>query len=186
VNGYGHNAIHALLAYLGASKSYKKMAELKNDKELMTIARDAFLKESGAALIKKYENLNDPLFTEQGYKAFAEDLLERMTNPYLDDAIDRAARDPQRKLGLNDRIFGTMCLAIEQGIEPMNMAIGAFAGIKTLLKNAEINKVPVSLRFKPSDFDAAKIKIICEWLWRAKSGCYADKMIKCVQRAIPQ
>ena len=118
-----------------------------------------------------------------GYRAYAEDLLVRMTNPYFNDTIERAGRDPVRKLGYDDRIFGTMHLAIEQGIEPVNMAIRAPAGIKTLLKNAEINKVPAWLRFDPSSLDAAKIKTICEWLWQAKSGLYADKIIKCVQRA---
>ena len=131
---YGHNAIHALLAYLGAQKGYKKMAELKNDKEIMQIARDAFIKESGAALIKKYAHLKDGLFTEAGYKVYAEDLLERMTNPYLDDTIERAARDPQRKLAENDRIFGTMKLAREYGIEPVNMSKAAEAGLQYLSK----------------------------------------------------
>jgi mannitol-1-phosphate 5-dehydrogenase len=183
---YGHNAIHALLAYLGAQKGYKKMAELKNDKEIMQIAHDAFIKESGGALTKKYAHLKDELFTEEGYRGYAEDLLERMTNPYLDDTIERAARDPQRKLGENDRIFGTMRLALEFGIEPVNMGIGALAGLKTLLMNAEVNKVPTSLRFEPSDLDSSKIKIICEWLWQAKSVCYADEMIKYIQRAISE
>jgi hypothetical protein len=77
-----------------------------------------------------------------------------------------------------------MHLAIEQGIEPVNMAAGALAGIKTLLRNAEINKVPAALRFDPSSLDAAKIKSVCEWLWRSKSGQYADKMIKYVQRVL--
>jgi len=31
------------------------------------------------------------LFTKQGYKTYAEDLLKRMTNPYLDDTIERGA-----------------------------------------------------------------------------------------------
>lgn len=132
---FGHNAIHALLAYLGAYKGYEKMAELKSDEELMRIARDAFINESGGALIKKYKNLNDELFTAAGYEKYAEDLLVRMVNPYLDDTIERAARDPQRKLGLNDRIFGTMRLAMEQGVEPVNMAMGAAAGINYLFEN---------------------------------------------------
>lgn len=136
---YGHNAIHAILAYLGAYKGYKKMAELKNDKEIMRIATDAFINESGAALIKKYAHLNDELFTKEGFKAYAEDLLERMTNPYLDDTIERAARDPERKLGENDRIFGTMKLALEHGIEPVNMAKGAAAGIVYLSKQEKNN-----------------------------------------------
>ncbi len=108
------------------------MAELKCDAELIQIARDAFLNESGAALIKKYASLNDELFTEAGFKEYAEDLLDRIVNPYLDDSIERTARDPQRKLSANDRIFGTMQLALDQDIEPVNMAIGAAAGINFL------------------------------------------------------
>jgi mannitol-1-phosphate 5-dehydrogenase len=180
---YGHNAIHAMLAYLGAAKGYTSMTQLHGDAALMKIAREAFLNESGAALIKKYSGLGDELFTQAGYRTFAFDLLERMTNPFLSDTIERAGRDPVRKLGYDDRIFGTMHLAIEQGIEPANMATGALAGIKTLLKNAEINKVPEPLRFDPADLDAAKIRSVCEWLWLSKSGQYADKMIKCVQKA---
>ncbi|MEN6384236.1 MAG: hypothetical protein ABFD79_03465, partial [Phycisphaerales bacterium] len=129
---YGHNAIHALLAYLGAQKGYRKMADLKNDSEIMQIARDAFIKESGGALIKKYAHLKDELFTDAGYRAYAEDLLERMTNPYLDDTIERAARDPQRKLGEKDRIFGTIKLAKQYGIDPVNMTKAAEAGMKYL------------------------------------------------------
>jgi mannitol-1-phosphate 5-dehydrogenase len=136
---YGHNAIHALLAYLGAQKGYKKMAELKDDKEIMQIARDAFMKESGAALIKKYAHLKDELFMEPGYRTYAEDLLERMTNPYLDDTIERAARDPQRKLGENDRIFGTIKLAKQYGIEPVNMTKAAEAGMKYLANILKVN-----------------------------------------------
>ena len=159
------------------------MTELQNDSAIMSIAEKAFLDESGAALIKKYCSFGDELFTQAGYRSFAFDLLERMTNPFLADTIERAGRDPVRKLGYDDRIFGTMRLAIEQGIEPANMAIGALAGIKTLLKNGEISKVPIAMRWNPSDLDAAKLKSICEWLWRSKSGPYADKMIKCVEKA---
>lgn len=136
---FGHNAIHALLAYLGFRKGYKKMAEIKNDTDIMRIARDAFICESGGALIKKYAELNDELFTRRGYQAYAEDLLMRMTNPYLDDSIERAARDPKRKLGPNDRIFGTIQLALEYGIEPVNMAKAAAAGISYFIKQSGLD-----------------------------------------------
>jgi mannitol-1-phosphate 5-dehydrogenase len=136
---YGHNAIHATLAYLAAAKGYKKMAELKTDKTLMGIARQAFINESGVALIKKYAKLGDSLFTPAGYTAYADDLLERMTNPYLDDPVDRAARDPQRKLGLKDRIFGTMAVCLEYGVTPEKMAMGAAAGVGYYIKQAGLN-----------------------------------------------
>lgn len=181
---YGHNAIHALLAYLGAAKGYTKMAELKDDAELMQIAGDAFINESGAALIKKYADLNDELFTEAGYKAFAEDLLERMTNPYLSDPIDRAARDPQRKLSPNDRIFGTMQLVLEHGIEPVNIAKAARAGVEFLLKHTEENKVPQNLHLcNGHKIDDTKIEKVLCWLWKDKTCPYHDKIVKYVQRA---
>jgi mannitol-1-phosphate 5-dehydrogenase len=147
---FGHNAIHALLGYLGAYKGYKKMSELANDKPIMQIARDAFLKESGAALVKKYSHLKDELFTEAGYKKYAEDLLVRIVNPYLDDTTERAARDPQRKLGPTDRIFGTMQLALEYGVKPNNMAKGAAAGLIYLLKanQSNVNRQILSQKLK--------------------------------------
>jgi mannitol-1-phosphate 5-dehydrogenase len=172
---YGHNAIHFLLALLGLSKGYKKMAELKDDAELMQIARDAFLNESGAALIKKYESLNDELFTEAGFKVYAEDLLDRIVNPYLDDTIERAARDPQRKLGPNDRIFGTIALCLEQGIEPKNMSLGAAAGVKAILKEQGKCQLPKELQFDPSGvIGQEKIKQILDWLWGNHSLEHSD------------
>ncbi|MBN2212072.1 MAG: hypothetical protein JW709_11810 [Sedimentisphaerales bacterium] len=134
---YGHNAIHALLAYLGLLRGCVTMTELKAYPEIMAIARRAFLDESGAALIKKYAHLGDPLFTPEGYRAFADDLLERMTNPFLHDAVTRAARDPLRKLGWDDRLIGTMRLALEYNIEPTNMAVGALAACQYLLHQSE-------------------------------------------------
>ncbi|MCK5171810.1 MAG: hypothetical protein KAR47_00350, partial [Planctomycetes bacterium] len=42
---------------------------------------------------------------------------------------------PQRKLSANGRIFGTMQLALDHEIEPVNMAKGAAAGILYLLED---------------------------------------------------
>lgn len=129
---YGHNAIHALLAYLGLEKGYKTMNQLADDDELMNTAKAAFIDESGAALIKKHKSLGDNLFTPKGYKDYALDLLARMTNPHLCDSVERAARDPQRKLGYNDRLFGTMHICLEQEVKPVNMAKGAAAAIRLM------------------------------------------------------
>lgn len=175
---YGHNAIHALLAYLGTAKGYLKMAELKNDEEIMQIARNAFIQESGTALIKRYADLNDELFTEEGYKAFAEDLLERMTNPYLNDSIERAARDPVRKLGINDRLFGTMTLCLGQGIAPANLASGAAFGTAYLLNNAQVYDVPEYLRGNHN------VKELLSWLWKDDTNAYAEKLIEMCSEAL--
>jgi len=180
---YGHNAIHAVLAYLGALKGYTKMTELADDKEAMKIARDAFLKESGNALIKKYGSSCDDLFTEVGYKEYAFDLLERITNPYLADTIERAGRDPVRKLGYNDRIFGTMAMALEYGIEPENMAFGAMAAI-AVIQEFIIDEMPADLRFDDwRKIDDSKIENIIKWIWSGQSGRYGSALIKLAQKA---
>jgi mannitol-1-phosphate 5-dehydrogenase len=166
---YGHNAIHCLLAYIGDREGYTKMAELRHDPEIMNVARKAFIEESGAALLQKYSSLNDPLFTEEGYKEYAEDLLVRMTNPYLDDAIERIGRDPLRKLGVSDRIFGTIQLALQYGIEPIKMAQGAVAGIDYIQKRADEFELPRSLRDADAkDMDEVDIKEWLNWIWQGE------------------
>ena len=181
---YGHNAIHSLLGFIAAVKGYVKMNELKDDQEIMQIGRAAFLQECGAALIKKYAFLGDELFTEAGFRVSAEDLLERMTNPYLGDTVARVVRDAVRKLGLNGRIFGTMQLALEYGIEPTNIALGAMAGIAVLLEKADENNLPGDLRFGDwRKLNDSKIEKIINWLWTGQTSKYTDQLIKYVQNA---
>lgn len=128
---YGHNAVHALAAYVAAMCHLDFMAELREDAAAMAFLSDAFIEESGRALVRKYAG-SDPLFTPEGYRAYTEDLLQRMTNPLLRDSVARVGRDPARKLGWNDRLVGTMRLAFQQGVNPWRFAVGAAAALATL------------------------------------------------------
>ncbi|MBI2441687.1 MAG: hypothetical protein HYV35_09985 [Lentisphaerae bacterium] len=128
---YGHNATHALMGYLARRKGYATMAEAGQDAQIMGLTRSAFLQESGAALIRKYRGF-DPLFTEDGYRDYADDLLRRMMNPHLRDLVARVVRDPRRKLGWDDRLVGTMRLSLGQGITPRGYALGARAALAVL------------------------------------------------------
>ena len=181
---YGHNAIHSLLGFVGAVKGYVKMTEFKNDSVVMRIARDAFLQECGGALVKKYSFLGDELFTEAGFRNYAEGLLERITNRYLADTVARAGRDVVRKLGITGRIFGTMQLALEYGIEPKNMALGGMAGIAVLLQKAEQNNLPRDLRCADwRKLDDSKIEEILKWIWKGQESRYSEQFIQYVQNA---
>ncbi len=153
---FGHNAIHALLGYLAHARGLAVMSEIRKEASLMALGRRAFTEESGAALIRKHGRFGDPLFTEKGYAAYADDLLERMTNPYLNDRVERIIRDPRRKLGYGDRLFGTMREALKQGIEPRIMARGAAAAVSYAM-GEEAGK-PVA-----SDPDAAREFLIGLW-----------------------
>lgn len=128
---YGHNATHAVLGYLGALVGAQRVADLQETPGMLPFARAAFIDESGTTLIRKHAGL-DPLFTPDGYMEFADDLLERMTNLFLVDMIERVTRDTERKLGWNDRLIGTMRVALEQSVIPSRYAMGAAAALARL------------------------------------------------------
>ncbi len=121
---YGHNACHAWLAYRGLEKGYQNMAQVGEDSSLMQEARTVLLQECGPALRHRYQNNSDPIFSETGFTAYADDLLPRMVNPFLADALDRVGRDPQRKLARGDRLIGAAALATEAGIKPEGLLNG--------------------------------------------------------------
>lgn len=164
---YGHNAVHALIGYLADMKGIETIAQAGEDKEIMKIARKAFIDESGSALIKRHSDLGDRLFTPDGYAEFADDLLERMVNPNLNDLVSRVGRDHARKLGYHDRLFGTMHIALENGIEPRNLAMGAAAGVLSMLKR----KTQAGISTKEN------LRNFLLKLWSNDIDNYADAMI---------
>jgi mannitol-1-phosphate 5-dehydrogenase len=129
---YGHNAVHALLGYLGLHRGYTLMSEVLEDSELRELGVRAFLEESGGALRARHGASGEALFTEAGYRDYALDLVRRMGNPFLRDHVARVCRDPRRKLGYDDRLVGTMRLALEAGIVPRLFAVGARAALSAL------------------------------------------------------
>jgi len=126
----GHNALHAMLGYLAKARGINFMHEVGKNSNLMEKARAAFLAEAGAGLRKEYAEVQDELFTEAGFRAYAEDALVRMVNPFLRDPVERVTRDPARKLGWEDRLLGAMKLARRAGVEPKGLAEGARVALR--------------------------------------------------------
>jgi mannitol-1-phosphate 5-dehydrogenase len=174
---YGHNAIHSLIGYISYLKGYRVMSEAGRDTELLSLASGAFIDESGAFLIRKHGASGDPLFTPEGFKAYAFDLLERMVNPYLHDQVARICRDPVRKLGFSDRLFGAMREALKQGIQPYRLAQGALAGLKFIAAE------DVDLGIPPSgeEIDETAIGTMLEAIWKNDTmDRYKEKCIELV------
>jgi mannitol-1-phosphate 5-dehydrogenase len=128
---YGHNAAHALAAYAAQRLGLVRMEDLRRAEGAVDFVRAAFLEESGAALVKKWRGVDD-LFTPEGYRAYVDDLIDRMLNPHLGDLVERVARDPVRKLGWEDRLVGTMRLVLAEGVIPRRFALGAAAALAAL------------------------------------------------------
>lgn len=145
---YGHNATHALAAYIGLIRGAEYIADLPQAPGIMSFLRAAFIQESGAALIKKHAGV-DELFTESGYMYYADDLLQRMINPQLRDTVERVGRDAARKLGWDDRLIGTIRVALQQGLTPSRYALGAAAALGALERSALESIAPLDEWFNP-------------------------------------
>lgn len=148
----GHNGIHAVGAYLGAAAGLQDLSQWTTFPGMMTFMRQAFIDEVGAGLIHHYAGV-DELFTATGFATFADDLLMRTVNPYLRDPIERVGRDPERKLGWDDRLVGAMRITHAAGIEPKRFALGTAAALHALDRHADPNVLLPAL-WRPSVPDA--------------------------------
>ncbi len=157
---YGHNATHALAAYLGVIRGVHKIVDLRAHPDVIEFLRSAIVEESGGALIRKHSGA-DRLFTPAGYQEYADDLLKRMLNPHLQDTVERVGRDPERKLGWEDRLVGTMRMALSQGVQPRRYAVGAAAALAVL--------DPQILETKTSIAD------LCGAIWSTSSPARREK-----------
>ena len=182
---YGHNAAHTMLGFLGQAGGLPLLSDLRGKPGLMELVRTAFLCESGEALIALHGKLGDPLFTQEGFRLYADDLLLRMTNPHLSDTVARAIRDPVRKLGHSDRLFGAMRLCLTCGIEPVCLAVGALAGLYALSQHPERPQAPAfGVCRRDRTMSAGEIESLLAALWvDGYSPAELKKIAQLMQRA---
>jgi mannitol-1-phosphate 5-dehydrogenase len=145
---YGHNATHALAAYVSAVRGLQLISDLHHHPDVFHFLRAAMLEESGKALVRKHAGV-DALFTREGFRAYTDDLLARMINPYLRDRVERVGRDPARKLGWDDRLVGTMRLALREGVTPRRYAFGVAAALAALDRSFLESGAPVGEWLNP-------------------------------------
>jgi mannitol-1-phosphate 5-dehydrogenase len=174
---YGHNAIHSMVAFLADGRDLDVMSDAAGHADIMAAARQAFIEESGAGLVLKHASLGDPLFTAGGFAEFADDLLERMICPWLYDQVRRVRRDPVRKLGYGDRLFGAMRLALEAGVEPANLALGAAAGVISMIRRREeLAAPPANLPQSVDGLDRAGLAALLHSLWAGHEDIHAARL----------
>jgi len=124
-----HNMGHATTAYLGGLKGVDYIYESIDDQEIRAVAQNAML-ESALALSKHYGVDFSALVLH------ITDLLGRFTNAALKDTCARVGGDPARKLAPADRLIGSSLLALEEGITPAYITVGAAAGLKRYIDEA--------------------------------------------------
>lgn len=117
---YLHNGIHAMLAYLGFLKGYTFIHEAMSDPQIRAVVERASVALE-QAFVQAYA------LDEEEHRAMTNDLLQRFSDPRLQDPIRRVAREPLRKLRSDDRLVGAAHFIEEQGgnAEPFLTAIRA-------------------------------------------------------------
>lgn len=127
---YVHNMGHATCAYLGGLMELEYIYQSIDVADIRILSQNAML-ESAMALHKKYgASLAD-------LQLHIQDLLGRFTNEALKDTCQRVGGDPARKLSPDDRMIGSAKLAMEQGITPCYIAVGAAAGVYRYIKETD-------------------------------------------------
>ncbi|HHY81586.1 MAG TPA: mannitol dehydrogenase [Clostridiales bacterium] len=127
---YIHNMGHATCAYLGDILGLKYIYEAINTSEVRLLVQNAMI-ESAMALSRKYDvGLYEILM-------HINDLIYRFSNAALKDTCQRVGGDPGRKLSPEDRLIGSAALALECGITPAYIAVGAAAGLRRYIAEAE-------------------------------------------------
>lgn len=164
---YGHNAVHALAAYLAALGNLTRMEELAEWDGGLDFVREALVLEAGKGLQKRWQGA-DALFTDAGFEAFADDLLTRMFNPSLGDLVARVARDPARKLDWEDRLVGGFRLALAADVEPWRLALGIAAALlheqPGLRSGGDLPRGRLEKIWRPACPDAAEAGRVLDWV----------------------
>lgn len=111
---YTYNAANGTTSFVGALLGYEVLAEAAHDERILKIL-DGVYQETGKALSMKHG------ISLEEQMAFARTSLNKLQDYTIVDSIERNARDPQRKLGKDDRLVGSARMVLSCGIRPENL-----------------------------------------------------------------
>ena len=176
-----HNMGHATTAYLGGLLGDEFVWQSIGNPAIRLIAQNA-MTESAMALSRHY---NVPL---EGILLHITDLLSRFANVALGDTCARVGGDPARKLSPADRMIGSSLLALQEGITPAYIAVGAAAGIKRYLDEAgEAQSLAaaekVLAEVSQLSADAPLAKLILPYYKMIIEGCTVEDLLKAADAA---
>ncbi|KAF7590532.1 hypothetical protein BBP40_002673 [Aspergillus hancockii] len=102
------NTGHATTAYYAHQRGKKMIAEALEDKEIREIVHKV-LDETASLIVSKHE------ISEQEQKEYVDKIVSRISNPYLEDNVERVGRAPLRKLSRKERFIGPASQLAERG-----------------------------------------------------------------------
>jgi mannitol-1-phosphate 5-dehydrogenase len=130
------NTSHATAAYYGRFAGKKTIAEAMKDDFIRNTVRDV-LQETSSLIVDKHE------IPAQEQQDYVETIISRISNPYLEDSVERVGRAPIRKLGRKERFIGPAAQLAERN-----------AKYDSLLGSVEM-----ALRFQNVEGDEESVKL---------------------------
>ena len=119
---YIFSAGHAACAYLGSLKGYHYIHTAICDPEIQAAVLAAMTEgQRGLAACYGADIAGGPSDLDQ--------IINRFKNAALNDPVSRVGRDPQRKLGAEDRLVGAAQLAAAAGIRPKKLGLAMAAAL---------------------------------------------------------
>ena len=102
------NTGHATAAYYGRHAGKSTIAETMKDNDIRAVVRDV-LQETASLIVDKHE------ISASDQQKYAESIISRISNPYLEDSVERVGRAPLRKLSRKERFIGPAAQLAERG-----------------------------------------------------------------------
>lgn len=102
------NTGHATAAYHGYNRQKKTVDDALRDKEIKAEV-SAALDETSRLIVDKHG------ISEEEQKQYKENIIKRISNPHLGDAVERVGRAPLRKLSRKERFISPAAELAEQG-----------------------------------------------------------------------
>jgi mannitol-1-phosphate 5-dehydrogenase len=99
-----HNMAHAMTAFLGTVCGYKTIYDAIADKNIETKVRSA-MASVGSVLYRRWDYSRSEHPDIGSYITWC---VEKYKNSFLEDTVERVAKDPERKLRENDRLIGPL------------------------------------------------------------------------------
>lgn len=133
------NTGHAAAAYYGHARGKRTIHEALQDPEINKFVHDC-LAETAHLIVNKHGISVD----EQ--KAYVEKIVKRISNPYLEDVVERVGRAPLRKLSRKERFIGPASQLAESG-DKFDALLGAveqafnFLDVEGDEESAELSKI---------------------------------------------
>ncbi|PYI26410.1 mannitol-1-phosphate 5-dehydrogenase [Aspergillus indologenus CBS 114.80] len=102
------NTGHATTAYFGHIRGKRMIAEALADPEIKEMVHKV-LGETASLITDKHE------ISDEEQKEYVDKIIQRISNPYLEDNVDRVGRAPLRKLSRKERFIGPAAQLAERG-----------------------------------------------------------------------